>query len=73
MLYIRGINGTALVRIAMLRSSDVLQATVLNDGAKLTIRRDSDANFLTDLRALEAHIGVITGAPTIVSDLSELV
>ena len=72
MLYVRGSLGTALVRVEHLMPFATVQCTILNDGSVHQLRRDTDANFLADLKLLEQAISVFSGPPAIVSGASEL-
>lgn len=72
MLYIRGANGTCLVRVTLSIQPDQLICTVLNDGTVITIPRDTDAAFVAGLGTLFNKIGSITGTPLQVSGASDL-
>jgi hypothetical protein len=73
MLYIRGANGTCLVRVMRSVQPDQLVCTVLNDGTVVTVSRETDALFAAQLQTLFNKIATITGAPLQVSGASDLV
>jgi len=71
-IFALGPNGIALVRVAHDRAADTLVCTLLNSGAQQTIQRDTDANLVAGLKLLASAIAAVTGPPSIVTDLSEL-
>jgi hypothetical protein len=71
-LYIRGANGTCLVRVTRSIQPDQLVCTILNDGTVLTISRATDAEFVAGLQILFQKIGSISGAPLQISGASDL-
>jgi hypothetical protein len=72
MLYVRGAQGSAIVRMVPVRDSDTIRCTFLNDSSSVLIRRDTDAHFIADLAVFEGKIVALAGPPTIVSDIPEL-
>lgn len=72
MLYVRGANGTAIVRISRNSELDSLDCTILNNGTHVMVSRATDASLLAGILQLQNAIALITGPPTIVSGASEL-